>query len=130
MQEQHTVFATLTWLWDQHVARTEIGPKLAKVLVLRPAFGRSTLWHEIVKLDPAVQLVDRLIRTFPELVTEKDADRRKAYDVASQLLKERMTDIVQFCGRFEVASTRREHESATCIVIRAIYIGGGCLSIH
>jgi serine/threonine protein kinase len=93
-------------------------------VVLRAATGKSTLWHELVKLDAAVQVVELLVRTFPELVTEKDADRRKAYDVASQLLKERMTDIVQFCGRFEVASTRREHESATCIVIRAIYIGG------
>jgi hypothetical protein len=70
-------------LWDTHLVHTEAARKLAKEVVQRPAPGQSTLWHEMVKLDTAVQLVDRWVRTFPELTKEKDADRRRAYDVVS-----------------------------------------------
>lgn len=118
-------FDSVAWLWDTRFSRDEALQKIAKEVILRPApAGHSTLWHEIVKLDLAAGVVDQWIRQFPGLAKEKDADRRKAYDVASQAMKKHMDEILQFCGRFEVNSTRREHESATCIVIRAMHVGG------
>lgn len=92
------------------------------------------LWHKLVQNDNADALVDVVAKLFPvELIYHQNENRVTAYDHASDhpRIKRKFEEILHFCGRFEDrfrgdrdARVRREHESATCVVMRATFVRG------
>ena len=82
------------------------------------------LWHRIVQIEAASQAISGIVRAVPELVYARDDQRRTAYVMAIESIRKMIDTVVEFCGRFRITSTRPEHKSATCVILRATFVSG------
>lgn len=117
-------FQTVAAVFHLTDGKEEVQRRLKDAFLLKETAGHSTAWHDLLRIDAAGVAVSKIIRLFPKLETVKDGNRNQAYRVATASNKTQIDDLVQFCGRFKITSTRKEHESATCIVLRAHHVQG------
>ena len=123
-EEGQKHFQTVAAAFHLTDGKEEVQRRLKDAYLLKETPGHSTAWHDLLRIDAAGVAVSKIIRLFPKLETVKDGNRNQAYSVATASNKTQIDDAVQFCGRFKITSTRKEHESATCIVLRAHHVRG------
>ena len=89
----------------------------------------NALWFVVVQEDGTsdvdlfanlLAMVEALVSSHPTLAAVKDVNNRAAVDVASKPMKLIMQSVLLWHGRYRITEPRPDHQSATCLVFKAV----------